>query len=80
MDQPNPTRPLFWMDEKGPTGEPVDSVLIEAATRIFERVQYLTEHQLHDIARAPQILEQSVYDVAAAIRKKSADNFGACQE
>jgi len=74
MDEPRPTRPLFWMDEKGPTGEPIDSVLIEAASRIFERVAYLTELQLHDLARAPQVLEQSVYDVAATMRHKTAED------
>src|SRR5437868_8535215 len=74
MNEPRPTRPLFWMDGKDPTGEPIDSALIEAARKIFERVEYLTELQLHDVARAPQILEQSVHDVAAAIRNKTAED------
>ena len=50
------------------------AALIEAARKIFERVEYLTELQLHDVARAPQILEQSVHDVAAAIRNKTAED------
>jgi hypothetical protein len=74
MDEPKPTRPLFWMDQKDPTGQPIDSALIEAASKIFERVAYLTELQLHDMPRAPEILEQSVHDVAAAIRNKTAED------
>jgi len=54
MDEPKPTRPLFWMDDKDSTGEPIDPALIEAAKKIFERVVYLTEVQLHESARAPQ--------------------------
>ena len=68
MDQRSDAKRKFWIRSQDRLGNAIDSRLIEAADRVWERARLVVIRYLAEDTEAPEILEAAVDSASRVLR------------